>query len=69
MSLQTRIIALGVVAFAFMPLASLAEDAPNPCTSGTVTSGSSSVMVEASKQPAPATQRAAPAPSPKAPPT
>jgi uncharacterized Zn-binding protein involved in type VI secretion len=46
MSLQTRILALGVVAFASVPLAALAEDTPNPCGSGTVTSGSSSVMVE-----------------------
>ena len=38
--------ALAVVLLALAPLASLAEDSPTPCTSGTVTSGSSSVTVE-----------------------
>jgi uncharacterized Zn-binding protein involved in type VI secretion len=38
--------ALAVVALCSVPLPALAEDSPNPCTSGTVTSGSSSVTVE-----------------------
>jgi len=38
--------ALAVVLLALAPLATLAEDAPNPCGAGTVTSGSESVVVE-----------------------
>ena len=38
--------ALAVVALFWVPLAALAEDSANPCPSGTVTSGSSSVTVE-----------------------
>ena len=38
--------ALAVVALFCVPLAALAEDSTNPCPSGTVTSGSSSVTVE-----------------------
>jgi len=38
--------ALAVVTLFWVPLAALAEDGTNPCPSGTVTSGSSSVTVE-----------------------
>jgi uncharacterized Zn-binding protein involved in type VI secretion len=38
--------ALAVVILALAPSATLAEDSPNPCASGTVTSGSGDVMVE-----------------------
>jgi uncharacterized Zn-binding protein involved in type VI secretion len=38
--------ALAVVLLALAPLATLAEDVPNPCGAGTVTSGSESVVVE-----------------------
>lgn len=43
---MTCLRALAVVLLALAPLATLAEDSPNPCTSGTVTSGSESVVVE-----------------------
>jgi uncharacterized Zn-binding protein involved in type VI secretion len=40
------VLAFAVVALASVPLAALAEDMPDPCPPGTVTSGSSSVTVE-----------------------
>jgi hypothetical protein len=46
MTRSPLVLALAVVALFSMPLAALAEDTANPCTSGTVTSGSSSVTVE-----------------------
>ena len=38
--------ALALITLLCVPLAALAEDSANPCPSGTVTSGSSSVTVE-----------------------
>jgi uncharacterized Zn-binding protein involved in type VI secretion len=40
------VLAFAVVALASVPLAALAEDMPDPCPSGTDTSGSSSVTME-----------------------
>jgi uncharacterized Zn-binding protein involved in type VI secretion len=42
----TCLSALAVVLLALAPPATLAEDAPNPCGAGTVTSGSGDVVVE-----------------------
>jgi uncharacterized Zn-binding protein involved in type VI secretion len=42
----TSLKALAVVLLALAPFATLAEDSPNPCPAGTVTSGSRDVMVE-----------------------
>jgi uncharacterized Zn-binding protein involved in type VI secretion len=46
MSRSPFAVALTVVALFCVPLAALAGDTATPCPSGTVTSGSSSVMVE-----------------------
>jgi uncharacterized Zn-binding protein involved in type VI secretion len=42
----TSLKSLAVALLALSPVAALAEDAPNPCPAGTVTSGSGGVMVE-----------------------
>lgn len=44
--LVTCLKALAVVLLALFPLAALAEDTPNPCSSSSVASGSGDVMVE-----------------------
>jgi uncharacterized Zn-binding protein involved in type VI secretion len=43
---MTSLKSLAVVLLALSPVAAFAEDSTNPCPSGTVTSGSSSVTVE-----------------------
>ena len=42
----TSLKSLAVALLALAPLATLAEDGPNPCPAGTVASGSGDVMVE-----------------------
>jgi uncharacterized Zn-binding protein involved in type VI secretion len=56
----TSLTSLSVALLTLAPLATLAEDGPNPCPAGTVASGSGDVMVEG-KQAARAGDAAKPA--------